>query len=612
MQILLYEWNSIGQQDLEDTLIDMGNTVEKIRYIFEDFENDEAFEQRMSNLLLLKHYDCVISFNYFQVISKVCNTFHLKYIAWIWDSPLINAFSKTVYNPCNYIFVFDKKQYFDLQKLGVNTIYYMPLASNVDRLDSIVLSDVEWETYSTDVSFVGNLYEKRNHYDYITNLPEYLRGYFDGIMNAQMKIHGYNFIEEMLTDDITKELLQYITINMGKNYIGDTKSVFADRFINAKITGMERRAIFSKLADCFNVTIYTESLTDDMPRIQNKGYADYFNVMPKVFKASKININITSRTIKSGIPLRVFDVLGAGGFLITNYQSEIPDHFEMGKDLVCYENEEDLIAKIQYYLQHEDERVQIANNGYQKVKKYHNYKRKLEEIFRIVFEDVRDVVHVSEINYGYEDDIKTNRLMIKNQLKELISQGTIEMAMNEYFTACREESSTVEDDEWDTLGVMFDIYNYEYKKKQHTLFDDFNTLEEVYQHFYTLRDLITNVEIERTNETFFRKLIEYIDVYSTSYTAIQCIINKYAKDKVKLLNDVAILFFNSKRNEMVIPFLSMAYDFDPMDKRTLHNLGYVLYELGEYEAALEYLLEMSEPSCDTLELIDKIAQKHNK
>ena len=47
---------------------------------------------------------------------------------------------------------------------------------------------------------------------------------------------------------------------------------------------------------------------------------------------------MTIRNIRTGIPLRVWDILGAGGFLLTNFQVELPDYFENGKDIVYYED----------------------------------------------------------------------------------------------------------------------------------------------------------------------------------------------------------------------------------------------------------------------------------
>ena len=104
----------------------------------------------------------------------------------------------------------------------------------------------------------------------------------------------------------------------------------------------------------------------------NIGNKDYEKEMPYIFHNSKINLNITSKTIESGIPLRVFDILSCGGFCLTNYQPEIAQYFTDGEDLVMYSSMEDLVDKVAYYLEHDEEREQIARNGYEKLKGNHD------------------------------------------------------------------------------------------------------------------------------------------------------------------------------------------------------------------------------------------------
>ena len=103
-----------------------------------------------------------------------------------------------------------------------------------------------------------------------------------------------------------------------------------------------------------------------------------------MFHAAKINLNMTMRPIETGLSLRIWDILGCGGFLLTNYQAEIPDYFEIGKDLEAYESMEELEQKIQYYLTHEEERLQIAINGYEKVARFHTYEQRIAEMIRMI------------------------------------------------------------------------------------------------------------------------------------------------------------------------------------------------------------------------------------
>ena len=42
-----------------------------------------------------------------------------------------------------------------------------------------------------------------------------------------------------------------------------------------------------------------------------------------------------------------------------------------------------MLEKIAYYLEHEEERIQIAKNGQEKVKNYHTYKIRLNEMTQI-------------------------------------------------------------------------------------------------------------------------------------------------------------------------------------------------------------------------------------
>ena len=119
--------------------------------------------------------------------------------------------------------------------------------------------------------------------------------------------------------------------------------------------------------------------------VKNCGRVKTHTQMPLVFANSKINLNITAKSIRSGLPLRIFDVLGAGGFLITNYQSELPEIFSIGKDLVAYESPEHLKELCTYYLWHEDERLEIAHNGYETIAKYHTYDIRLLQIIDKAF-----------------------------------------------------------------------------------------------------------------------------------------------------------------------------------------------------------------------------------
>jgi spore maturation protein CgeB len=60
--------------------------------------------------------------------------------------------------------------------------------------------------------------------------------------------------------------------------------------------------------------------------------------------------------------------MACGGFVISNWQPEIAECFEEGKEIVTFRSLEECMEKIAYYLEHEEERKQIAAAGFRKVK----------------------------------------------------------------------------------------------------------------------------------------------------------------------------------------------------------------------------------------------------
>lgn len=387
MRILVYRWKAYNYMDIEQTFATMGHIVDHIEQKLGNYDIEPEFEKILTNKIHEQDYDLVFTVNYFAVISNVCQREHIPYVSWTCDNPLISMYHESVFHDCNYIFTFDQTNYLEFKQMGVKHIWYLPLSVDAKRLDSLMNQADDLYQYQADVSFVGSLYE-RNSYDKIkSSLPEYLRGYFDATMEAQMNLSGANIIEPMLTTEILEKLQKYFRLEKSEGSFSDLGLIFQTTVLGFKIAEIERRRALLELSKYFKVHVYSNSDTSDFLNIQYCGSVDYWSQMPKVFRASKINLNMTIPNIKSGIPLRVWDILGSGGFLLTNYQAEIPYYFEEGKDLVCFDGIEDMRDKVRYYLSHEEERAKIARSGYEKVKEHHTYVDRLSKILKIVKEE---------------------------------------------------------------------------------------------------------------------------------------------------------------------------------------------------------------------------------
>lgn len=373
MRILYYCWNENSTVDIQQMFTRLGESFIKVSYPLNNYDADVNFETQIKQLIEQQKLDCIFTLNYFPILSNIANECGMKYISWIQDCPHLTLYSHTITNECNYIFLFDRSMVQTVVSLGVVHVYHLPLAVNTVHVNSLLnlpecLTDRD---YDSEVSFVGSLYEK-NMYSQIKFLPEYIKGYFDGIISSQKEIWGYNFVEELMSDDIVEETMKYVKFDNDPKYTFNYKNILFD-MINKKITSDERIKLLGSIADRYSLDLYTASDSSVIEKCNPCGIVSYHEEMPRVFNRSKININITLRSITSGIPLRCLDIMGAGGFLLSNYQPELAEFFVPDEEFVYFENEQDLLEKIQYYLEHDDERKRIAYNGWQKVQQFFSY-----------------------------------------------------------------------------------------------------------------------------------------------------------------------------------------------------------------------------------------------
>lgn len=152
-------------------------------------------------------------------------------------------------------------------------------------------------------------------------------------------------------------------------------------FFPRKLAELERVTVLNTLAQDFDVHLYTKSPTNFLQNVNTHTSVDYYTVMNKIFYLSKINLNVTLSSIETGVPQRILDIMGCGGFVLTNYQEEIEDLFVIGKEIEVFRNIDELREKCAYYLSHEKERLTIAMKGYKKVRDSFSYQHQLKKSF---------------------------------------------------------------------------------------------------------------------------------------------------------------------------------------------------------------------------------------
>ncbi|MCK4517420.1 glycosyltransferase [Candidatus Babeliales bacterium] len=120
--------------------------------------------------------------------------------------------------------------------------------------------------------------------------------------------------------------------------------------------------------------------------------------MIKMYSRSKINLGFSScgnthddkeRILQ--VRLRDFEVPMSGGFYMVEQMKELEEFFEIGKEIVCYHNKQDLVDKIKYYLKHDAQREKIRLAGHKRCLQDHTWHKR----FKMVFDKIKEPSNAS-------------------------------------------------------------------------------------------------------------------------------------------------------------------------------------------------------------------------
>ena len=247
------------------------------------------------------------------------------------------------------------------------------MATNVLRNSGLVIENTDIERFTCDISFIGNMYID-DYYDRIYSLAsDNVKTEMDNVISeAYGKWSNYSYIEKKLSVGALNELGELCKFRPTDMYSMSIDRYLSARLFARRLTYLERRDIAYRLSK-FNFRIYTSSENINLEGVDVRPKLNYDNDLPKAYHLSKINLNITLHSITSGVPLRVFDIMGVGGFMLTNYQPEIEELFDIGQEIEVFRDLDEMEDKIRYYLKHENARMKIALNGYRTVTEKHSY-----------------------------------------------------------------------------------------------------------------------------------------------------------------------------------------------------------------------------------------------
>ncbi|MCM3663585.1 DUF3880 domain-containing protein [Mesobacillus subterraneus] len=368
--------------DCEEAFIDLGYSTKILAW-----EHKDTLIRKIAKM----NPAFLFTINFSEVMALISESLKIPYISWTVDTPAYSLYDlKNLTNTYSIFFVYDEAIVSDLKMKGIKKIYYLPVAANIKRLENLELSEKDYENYTSEISFVGSNGAKNEYKSCIQKqLSLTLQNRVDDLLSQQSFSDTFvlkNIIDEAIVNEIEAE--SGYPIDNRNHPLLSRKDKLAF-LLGRHHSFIERRDIVTEISYKYRMNVYGDeewiAETESNRKLHYMGYAEHFNEMPKIFRLSKINLNITRAFVETGLPMRVFDVLGSKGFLVTNDKKDINRLFKNGRDLVVYRDLKDLMEIVEYYMINESAREEIIMRGFKTVKANHTYSIRIKIMMDYVY-----------------------------------------------------------------------------------------------------------------------------------------------------------------------------------------------------------------------------------
>jgi spore maturation protein CgeB len=157
-------------------------------------------------------------------------------------------------------------------------------------------------------------------------------------------------------------------------------------------------------------------------------------VYRKIVAGSKVNVNLHSSTTQEGVDPacdainpRVFEIAACGGFQLCDPCKGLDQLFDLETELPGYRNLTELRGRIDYFLDHESERREIAERARARALRDHTYECRAQQMLDLILE-------------AYGTQIVQKGIRVQHSVKEMIERVGPDHELAEFLALMPEDT----------------------------------------------------------------------------------------------------------------------------------------------------------------------------
>ncbi len=331
---------------------------------------------------------CIVMVNYDEDVGTACNDLKIPLIAWAIDPTT----DRTPVPPSSasdnfHVFTLRKQSVEMLHEVGFKQVEYLPLGVDVQKRRPLELTQEELSRYAAPVTFVGSSLMSRAKR--FKRLFLQLYASFDCWGDEDFD-HTSERLEKVLAAE-RADYSVYVTDELLHESFGDFLAAAKrsgtpgdpEKWVAEIVASYKRIAYVTALSD-EGVHVWGDDgwkeVATTSPGLAYMGQASFQHELTLVYNGADINVDVNRIYQPDVVPVRVFDVLACGGFMIAEHSEELAELFEVGKELESYRTLAELEEKVAHYRTHPDEAAEIARRGHDAVRARHTMRGRVKRL----------------------------------------------------------------------------------------------------------------------------------------------------------------------------------------------------------------------------------------
>lgn len=259
--------------------------------------------------------------------------------------------------------------------------HYLPLASNPEVRRPLPLTPQDQARYAVPLAYVGSSMVERGH----RLLAEFVT-WFQRIFGAGDG--GRELADTLLALQaqagdryVIPELLAQVAPGLVERFSEAGCPHRPDAMLAEAAAATFRLRTLAGLGD-LGLHVWGDPGWERLTHagVHYRGWAGHFDELTRIYNGAAVHIDVGRLYQLDIVPMRIFDVIAAGGFVLAQHSDALADLLTPGVEVATWRTADELREKAAFYLHHPDARGTIVRAGRGRVLAEHTVRHRVRTI----------------------------------------------------------------------------------------------------------------------------------------------------------------------------------------------------------------------------------------